>query len=207
MSSERLRQRLVGVLVLVALAAIFVPAVFNFNPSRPVDETTQIPVAPEIQELVIAEPSQPKGEAEVIPQDEVFALVEEQSRAAEPQQETAVTDSPRQEIQPAPEIAKVKEVTPQKQPPTVAPKLASNGLPEAWVVQVASYRENATAEKLVNRLQVAGFKAFVRSGMPGSVKVYRVYVGPHVLRQNADNEKTRIDASLGVKSLVLPFEP
>ncbi|MCK9503035.1 MAG: SPOR domain-containing protein [Porticoccaceae bacterium] len=203
MSSERFRQRLVGVLVLVALAAIFVPAVFNFNPSRPVDETTQIPPAPDIKEESIPAPVVPEEQAEVIPQDEVFTLVEDTGGDSDSQQQ--VPAAPRQDVKPT--STAVKEVAPTKQPPAETPKLAGSGLPEAWVIQVASYRESETAEKLSARLQGAGFKAFVRPAMAGAVKVYRVYVGPHVLRQNADKEKARIDASLGVKSLVLPFEP
>lgn len=200
MVSDRFKQRLVGGLVLVALAVIFVPVLFNLQPSRPLDETTQIPEAPEIEPVTIDEPTKPVVVREpVVDADEFFLVGEEQpvidQTAAAAMEEKSVADN----IRPA--------EPPAAKPPAPAPGLNEDGLPESWLVQVASYREAATADKLVARLANAGFKAFVREARAGGTTVYRVFVGPHILRKNAEDEKKLIDASLGVKSIITPFEP
>lgn len=219
MISNRLKQRLVGILVLAALALIFFPALFNLHPPKPVDESTQIPPAPDIAPVVVEEPVQPLVVDDVPASEELFILEEEAQAPPAASVPAAHSDPEAMELQdvapvevapvnvlpakPKPEAA----APPAKAPPAVAPKLAPGGLPEAWIIQAASYREEATAKNLAARLQAAGFKAFVRTAKSGGVAVFRVYVGPHLLRKNADDEKGRIDASLGVNALVLPFEP
>jgi DedD protein len=45
---DRLKQRLVGALVLVVLAIIFLPVLFDREPIEPLDTQTQIPPAPKM---------------------------------------------------------------------------------------------------------------------------------------------------------------
>jgi len=210
MISERFKQRLVGILVMTALAIVFIPMLFNFDPSVPLDETSQIPPAPDIEPVSIDEPTIPEGAAAAIDHEKVFALGSITGEDTPVPVAQVAADQPAAKPQPTEVKAPSTEVTAQpteKAPPTPTPKLTESGLPESWIIQVASYREVASAEQLVQKLQQAGFKAFVRPATSAGVTVHRVYVGPHILRKNADMEKARIDASFGVKSLILPFEP
>jgi len=199
MISERLKQRLVGALVLVALAVIFVPSVFNLQPPQPVDQSTQIPPAPEIEPVVVGQQGPREAVDEPLAHGELFDLEEPLPASGE--------SAPDQDLEPRADKPPAKVPAPATAPPSAPPKLTAEGLPQAWLIQVASYREADTAARLAQRLQDAGFKAFVRQGQANGASVHRVQVGPHVLRKNADEEKRRIDSSLGVKSLVLPFEP
>ena len=205
MISERFKQRLVGALVLAALAIVFIPVFFNLEPSVPIDETTQIPPAPEVEPVVVAEPEAPAVGYQVPDHESAFRL----------DSDAEVAQNGRQAPPPAPaktEPAKAAEAkprtaTPAKQAPPKAPTLAASGLPESWVIQVASFREASAAGQMNDKLQQAGHKAFVRQGVSGGNTVHRVYVGPHVLRRSADEEKARIDAAHKVDSLVMRFEP
>lgn len=203
MISERFKQRLVGVLVLLALTAIFLPVLFDLQPSIPLDETSRIPPAPDVEPVHIEEPVSPPVEGDVMAHDDAFDLAGDTASGEMPVQETAQETA----SSPPPAATVASETAAAKTPPPLKPGLAANGLPEAWVIQVASYRESAAAEKLSTRLLAAGHKAFVRPAVFGSAKVYRVYVGPHVLRKSAEDEKVRIDSAEHVKSLILPFEP
>jgi len=203
MISERFKQRLVGIIVLAALAIVFVPVFFNLEPSVPIDETSQIPPAPEVEPVTIAEPEPPPVEYRVPDHEAAFRLDSDlaaQGGDAKTQPPTATQPAK------APQ-AQERVETPTKKAPEAAPALAATGLPESWVIQVASFREASAAEQLNVKLQNGGHKAFVRQGVSGGHAVHRVYVGPHVLRKNADEEKARIDAAYKVKSLVMRFEP
>lgn len=226
MLSSRVKQRLVGSLVLVILAAVVVPLIFDLEPSTPVDQTSVIPPAPKIEPVIIEEPVEPLLDNEVIPVEQVFDLaapIESGEVTEEPV--VAKTDifdaAPNQAATEASVIgesgevkeASVESAVDEKRTqstislPDVEPKLSSSGLPEAWVIQVVSYQEKAKASALNQKLQGAGFKSFVRTAVVSGRAVHRVFVGPQILRQQAEDEKARIDRSLGVNSMVIPFEP
>ncbi len=246
MISERLKQRLVGIAVLVALAVIFIPVLFNLQPSRPLDTTSQIPAAPDIKPAAIDKPMAPEVAGEVPDQEQVFdspedewdaalaaeealhvaevaALAEEQAKLApKPEPEAAAKPAPKPEpaLKPEPKVVKPEpkpapkpaaKVEPPRQQvvakPKVEPKLAQSGLPESWVIQVISYREQPKAMSLAAKLQQAGIKGYQQPGNSAGSPVYRVYVGPFVLRQTAEAEKRRIDSLFKVNALILPFEP
>jgi DedD protein len=210
MLNKNLKQRLVGILVLVALAVIFIPVLFDFEPRQPIDTATQIPPAPEIQPVEMAEPEIPDVDNDVVPPDEIFDLAHaDEEEAPEPNAEVVAEPQPKSGLAEAPkEDVAVPEETPRAvAPESSKPRLAENGLPEAWVVQVASYPEKAKAEALSSRLQTAGFRAFVRPVKVNQGTYHRVYVGPHILKKSAEEEKVKIDNSLDVNSLIIPFEP
>ena len=203
MPSDRLKQRLVGVAVLVALAVIFVPVLFNLQPSRPIDQTSQIPPAPDIEPVMIEEPVRPEIDNEVPDPDQLFTPDEQ----PEADDRIPVEDS----------IASAEPVVPREVPeqtaeelqagPGVEPTLSETGLPEGWVVQVASYSDRGAAEKQVDRLQDADFKAFLQQAQVDGKQVFRVLVGPFISRDSAAREKGFVDDAAGVESLVLSFEP
>ena len=72
--SESLKQRIVGAFVLIALAIIIVPLVFDFSGERQVDTTSKIPSMPEIEPVIVAEPTKPDNITPPKPDDEIFQL-------------------------------------------------------------------------------------------------------------------------------------
>lgn len=222
MLSSRVKQRVVGSLVLLALVVVLVPLIFDLEPSTPVDQTTEIPAAPDIEAAVMEEPVEPVVDNEVVPLDQLFDLApptdsKEGAEISEPPNSEPVTESAaaeetlerveKENVLAAPKLEEEPLQSPPKTLPRVEPKVAETGLPEAWVIQVVSYQEKTKAEALNQKLQGAGFKSFVRSAGVSGRTVHRVFVGPQILRQHADEEKLRIDRSLGVNSMVIPFEP
>ena len=84
MVSESLKQRIVGAIVLVALAIIIIPLVFDFSGERQVDINSQIPLMPEIEPVVVAEPIRPKNITPAKPPEEVFEFGVDTPAEAEP---------------------------------------------------------------------------------------------------------------------------
>ena len=58
---EKLKQRLVGAMVLMALAVIFLPSLFQQDERQKIDTTSQIPPAPVFEPVIIPKPVKPEG--------------------------------------------------------------------------------------------------------------------------------------------------
>jgi len=70
--SESLKQRIVGAFVLVALAIVIIPLVFDFSGERQVDVNSSIPTMPDIEPVVVAEPKRPEGITPAKSDSEIF---------------------------------------------------------------------------------------------------------------------------------------
>lgn len=87
------------------------------------------------------------------------------------------------------------------------PSLNEEALPNAWVIQVASFSEQEKATQMEKTLQADGFKSYQQAARINSKTVYRVFVGPKVLKQHALEEKQKIDSKYQLDTLVLKFSP
>lgn len=176
--NEGLRQRLVGALVLVALGVIFLPMLLDLGGSYEVDTASRIPPVPAIEPIVVAPAKIPENIP--VAKQPAFPL----DREEESVPEMSSTDTPIQE-----------------------PRLSEAGLPEAWVLQVGSFRDQTNAEELKAKLVDAGFTAFVRVVNVDRGKNYRVLVGPKVLKEKILADQRVIEKKFAIKSLLLKFEP
>src|SRR5690606_39574729 len=182
---ERVKQRIVGAVVLVALAVIFVPLLFTLEPPRALDTASQIPPAPDIDPLPVEDPEREEGFVAPKPAEEAFLPADP---VAEGASATPVTPAPAADPAPAPG-------TPA--PAEARPALAGD-LVEAWVIQVASFRDRQVADELVAKLLAAGHRAHVRVAVAQGATTHRVIVGPAALKSRADADKIAIDTALGV---------
>ncbi|MBH3418311.1 SPOR domain-containing protein [Pseudomonas putida] len=211
-----MKQRMVGALVLVALAVIFLPMLFTRE-----DEMRQVHVeAPQAPAM----PSLPEVKVEPV------AVPEPQVIAQEPQQPPVVVDestapaaTPSQPITPSPQTqAQVQPAKPQVPAAKVEPKPAAspapatavakpaapskidvNGLPVSWSIQLASLSNRAGAEKLQQTLRSQGYNAYIRSA--GGMN--RVYVGPLIERAEAERTRDAINRQNSLKGFVVRFQP
>lgn len=178
--NDGVKQRIVGALVLAALAVIFLPSLFSREGVRYIDVTSQIPPPPAIQPIEIAEP-QPVADIAPAPEPDQLFQPREEAPAPEPSRTSADSETP----------------------PPAQPVLDEQGLPLAWVVQVAAYREPQRAERLRMQLMDEGYKAYTREVSTDKGPVVRVFVGPKVSREEAAAAKQELDQLLNTQSLVL----
>lgn len=176
--NDGLKQRLIGAVVLLALAVIFVPVIFDRQKLAPIDRQTQIPEAPEITIVDIPEPTVPEVEDPAPPVEEIF-LPEEEADARE-----------------------VAEV-----PVAETPQLNEQGVPQAWVIQVASFRSAERAEELKAALAGAGHTAYTRAVHAGQGTMTRVFVGPKVDKSRLLKDQVAIEDAFKLSTVVLKFEP
>lgn len=169
-----LKHRLVGALVLVAVAVLFLPSLFSDERQRKVDTRTQVPPGPALEPLQIAAPVEPDNIPAAKPAEQMYQLVEADAPA---------DDKPKSSA------------------------LAADGLPLAWVVQVASFKTKARALGMRDQLIAEGYKAYLRTIKTSKGAATRVMVGPMVEKQRALTVKNELDKANNLDSMVLKFRP
>lgn len=205
---QRLKERLVGAAVLVVLAVIFIPMILTGPVDSGAIKGTNIPEKPDktlkpaLVPITDSTRPEPTGTAD----DRTPAATSSEPQASiEPV--TTVPESPKVSApattdnvaQSAPETSTgtAKSATGQPQDKAV-------GL-SAWVVQLGSFASKVNADKLNLRLRKAGFPAFVEPIEKDDKTVYRVRVGPELLRSDADKLLADISARMKLEGIVLRY--
>jgi DedD protein len=200
---DGLKRRLVGALVLLALAIIFLPGLFNRAALSPLDKTSQIPPKPEwvIEPVVVAtaDPSPspaPDPEAMLIP-----------APGPEGQPPSVASDSIASMPANTAAPAVAKGVDSPVKTHAASARLNAQSVPHAWVLQLASLADEAKANQLRDRVIAAGHPAFVRLAETPKGRFYRVYIGPKIDKSRLLALKPSIDAQFQVQSLLLDMAP
>jgi len=196
------RQRLVGALVLLALAVVFWPLIF---------------VTPETREPIVLQPmSQPPAVDQTpIPEPEsyksnVAQQLPEAPKNPSPVQEAAdiqtQTDAEAGSLAALPDSDLVAAPQPRVARPSEDPLVDDEGLAIFYVLQVATVGSASRADELVEGLQVRGYKAFSNSYVRVDDELFRVQIGPNAERAPLMRIKPEIDAVLSVDSQILRYE-
>lgn len=209
--NDILKQRLVGALILVALGVVFWPIIFVEPGSQPDAEQARIPPRPEVDTT----PIEPPDQVGLRPSTEVLARSREETVEPAPVPEPVQLPNEVTESQPQEQVAEVESVAPpapKKQSPTRSEppeKLAldSQGVPIAWILQVASVSDAEKAEELRQRLQQKDAKAYTRKIKRNGKYLYRVYIGPKFERAPLDKMRPEVDREFGVTSMVVRYVP
>lgn len=188
---DTLKHRLIGAAVLVAIAVLFLPSFFKEKPAVPVSTKTMIPQRPGTIPVEFNAPT-PVAGVEAAPAPEAM-FAPDGVAPTEPPEAVVKTES--------------SSVEPTASAPVDAMPLNTQGLPEAWVVQVGSFSTKEAANKVRDDLQADGIKAYVRTVPGGTGTISRVYVGPKLDKAQAQAIKSQIDKRLNVKSLITHFQP
>ena len=219
---KALQKKLVGAAVLIALAVIFLPMLFDGKKGEePVSMQIKIPPKPvydipnrldrEPAAVVQAEtPPVPSRTIEintdpvVVPEaagSDTQAPAEEKPTVAVAEPPAKAADKPATEKQPQ---AKAPHAKAEKTPPKKAEKpkpVKAEAKPTparqaaggaGYVVQVGSFSQKANADTLTRKLQAKGFPAFVEGTRAGGKSIYRVKVGPRPTREAADDLRQRL---------------
>jgi DedD protein len=192
-----LKQRIVGALVLLALAVIFLPMLLSREDEmqRVRVDAPAMPRAPampqiEMQPVIVPEPL-------IVPEPQ--ELPEELEPIAEAPSPAEVAPVP--EPQPEPVVAPPAPTSAPTQTP--ASRLDANSLPVSWSVQLASLSSRTGAEALQKTLRSQGYNAYIRSvdGMN------RVFVGPLIERAEADRLREQLNRQHKLSGFVVRFQP
>ncbi|WP_025130181.1 SPOR domain-containing protein [Pseudomonas sp. PH1b] len=204
------KQRMVGALVLVALAVIFLPMLFSREDEQR-RVTVEAPPAPQasvmpqvqVEPVVVPEPQAlPEGS---VPADEPVVQQSAPSMPIAPSAPVAaaapvVASKPTPAPKPVPAPPQPVAVA---KPDTTQSRVDANGLSVSWSVQLASLSSRESAENLQKTLRSQGYNAYIRSAEGKN----RVFVGPLIERAEADRLRDLLGRQQNLKGFVVRFQP
>ncbi|HEC20734.1 MAG TPA: sporulation protein [Gammaproteobacteria bacterium] len=202
---NQLKQRLVGAVVLVALAVIFIPMLLPGEgelggirgsniPAEPDFRFPPVPAAPEAPPAPVAA-KVPVGDHEPV---------------ALPAKKTESHSQPAAKPSPKPAKKTPAKMAKKSAPKTVtkAPAKTTSSTTDAagaWVVQVGSFAARNNARALRDKLRKQGYASFVESISGKAGRVYRVRVGPELSKSAAETLRQRLAKEAGLKGLVQAY--
>lgn len=180
---DKLKQRLIGALVLIIAAVIFLPMLLSGQ-----DETVQVEV--EVPEAPVMDESEIRAAAPIeLPEPEPVPEIPPPGPVAE------------DPLVPEPDPATTTPAPPE--PEVVAPAIAEQG---NWVVQLGSFSSASNAETLRDTLVSQGYNAYALSARVDGSEITRVFVGPVVDRAAAGKLRDELAKRHGMQGLVTAYD-
>lgn len=183
---DKLKQRLIGALVLIVAAVIFLPMLLSGQ-----DETVRVEV--EVPEPPVMDESEIRAAApmelpdpEPVPEIPAPASAEQGATAPDPEPEPLVTP-----VSPPP-----------SEPEVAAPTIATGD----WVIQLGSFSSAANAEALRDTLVSQGYNAYTLSASVDDSDITRVFVGPLIDRAGAGKLRDELARRHGMQGLVTAYD-
>ncbi|TVZ39503.1 DedD protein [Alteromonadaceae bacterium 2753L.S.0a.02] len=87
------------------------------------------------------------------------------------------------------------------------PVLDTKGVPNSWVIQVASYRFEGHAEKMRDKLIADGYSAYIRDVKTERGKLRRLFIGPNLDKSKLEKIQQSIEKKYSLSTILLKFEP
>ena len=201
-----LKQRLIGAIVLVSLAVIFIPIILEGPDDEWKPRSHSVPDKPQMDYRADVELALPPETLEVEEAVAVEILSREQAKP-EPAVPPAPAKTKAVEV-PLPVPKPVKPPEPVRVEPALPAKTAAAVVPETqslkgWFVQVGSFGQEMNASGLRDRLVAAGYPARLQTVELGKKHAYRVMVGPSASRADAEKLAASLLSGQRLKGMVI----
>ncbi|MDA0927473.1 MAG: SPOR domain-containing protein [Proteobacteria bacterium] len=206
------KQRIVGTVVLLALALIFLPIIFDGQGSYQTPIASRIPEPPEIPVLAEPIPTRPVIIADSLEEAEAEVEAAQQAEPEQPASNDAVAEADAPATAPVAgdtdddDDNGVEVVTSQPAFSREVPQLGTDGLPQGWSVRLGSFSDSDNAANLLTRLQEAGYRAYTRTIPSDRGDLTGVFVGPWVDRIQVNEYQQELQAQFQLAGIVVPYE-
>lgn len=181
---QRLKHRLVGASVLLALAVLILPDVLDGEKAKREQNFAVIPLQPELTDVEFNSPKAPQHlEREKEP------VIEE--LPTEPVPATTKADTPKIEQQ---------AVNPTDKK---LPQFKGSG----WVLQLGVFRNANNVNELIAKIRKSGYPAFSKPKKAVQGEPTWVYVGPDLNKDKLLSYKPELKTLTGLNGKVYPYNP
>ena len=200
---QTLKQRLIGAVVLVSLAVIFIPIILEGPDDEWTPRSHSLPDKPQLDyradmELVLP----PPGQVDEQPDTSGVEIEETPVAGEQPATKTVKPVA----APPASATKPVKSETTTKPPAKPVPAAAKlSKTLKGWFVQVGSFGQEMNAKGLQDRLVASGFKAQLQEIEIGNKRAYRVLVGPSAARADAEKLAASLKSGHQLKGMVVEY--
>ncbi|WP_191603390.1 SPOR domain-containing protein [Marinomonas algicola] len=207
MLDKTVRFRLIGVIILVIVSAAVLPIILDGERPPELDVTIQIEAAPSIPSVKVA-PLQPITSLGI--NDDSDSEIEPSSSADEPTTNVSTSSVKKEEhskqsddgiFKPQVTVKATNTIRSNEQsstPKSVAPTASKE---PRWSVQIATFKSKNNAENLVKKLIKADYAAYSIT----TNSLYKVYVGPEIKREKAEQFRDQIKKDIGLKGLIVKY--
>jgi DedD protein len=212
---QQLKQRLVGAVVLVSLAVIFIPVILEGPDEEWVPRAHDIPASPDLDyrasmDVGVTDADKPElptdGSETVMPLPPAVQSPAAESTPPAPAAETPV-NTRKPESTPTPALAPTPTPTPTPTPPPTprpVPEPKPAAAPEpGWYAQLGSFGQQPNAAAFRDRLIAAGFKVQLQMVDTGKGSSYRVLAGPEADRAKAEQLLRRVGEQMKATGIVI----
>ena len=199
--TSALKNRLVGTIIVVALAVIFLPDFLDGKKQTNREPFVSVPANP---------PKKPIVEPEPFPSERVAkAAVPAVEIEDEPALDDVLTSKTPKET--SVEDTSTAAVAQREEKDDLASQTVVETKSEAaddagWVIQLGSFRHEKNVKVLLAKLEKAGYRAFSRKIQTSSGPLNKVFVGPDLEKQKLDAALPHLKELTGLKGKVTTFK-
>ena len=207
--STPFQNRLVGTIIVAAVAIIFLPDVLDGDKKTYQDNFEAIPAALQV-EFPKADKTFPKENLAKLAKDKISdeTAIDDTSSIDTSkllsEKDVAVTT-----------LAKETDFSKAKNDKSVskATNKKNSSLPskavkkQAWVIQLGSFRHQNNVDDLVNKLKTNGYTAFTKPIKTKNGKLTKVFVGPELIKSSLDKKLPALKKLTNVQGKVARFNP
>jgi DedD protein len=200
---RRVKERLLGASILVAIVVLVVPELLS-GPKSGAPPPAPNAITPEPIRNVTVDLATSKAQA--TSDSEPPAAAPAPTTRAAPGAESSPGPSPASASPAAPAVPSPSSAASARAEPDVPVETPSPSPISAahWAVQLGSFANRANADNLVHQLKVQGLTANVSSGGSGQSLRFRVRMGPYADREAAERTAARLKSLKHDSTLVAP---
>ena len=198
--TSALKNRLVGTIIVVALAVIFLPDFLDGKKQTNREPFVSVPTNPSVKPIVEPEPFP----SERVAKAAVPAVEIEDEKALD--NEFTSTETTGNETQSPQQATSQSRTDDDLATQTVIENKSDAADDAGWVIQLGSFRHDKNVKALLGKLEKAGYRAFSRKIQTSSGPLNKVFVGPDLEKKKLDAALPHLKELTGLKGKVTTFK-
>lgn len=207
--STPFQNRLVGTIIVAAVAIIFLPDVLDGDKKTYQDNFETIPAAPQVDF-----PAVDKN----FPEEKLASLAKEKISDDVALDDDSALDASKALSEKGVNVSTLakepsftttsSETNTKKTADLVVKKTPSTAvLKQAWVIQLGSFRHQNNVDDLVSKLKKEGYTAFTKPIKTKNGKLTKVFVGPELIKSSLEEKLPALKKLTNVQGKVARFYP
>lgn len=198
--ASQFKNRLVGIIILVALVVIFLPSLIDGEKTSYQQEFVSTPIKPELKQHTKTIPNDIAIKQEKI-------VIENSQSITNEKLDSNTTEWKVEEV--AATVVSNEEPTQDLIANTVSQSNNEkvNFTDPAWTIQLGAFENKANINALLKKLNKAGFRAHTIPEVVMDGQLTRVFVGPDVSKRKLESKLPRLKGLTGLNGKLIPFSP
>ncbi len=204
MENTSLTQRIVGAIVIVSLAIIFIPLLLETNRLDEGNLTVSpIPEVPREISTIVFKLNEANGkfEGEGLTASEALTTKVNEELINSAQEIELGSQSVKAEGKGNAQIQDSGKAKPNEAPPSVV--IIDDGKQHSWMLQLASFKNEKNAFKLRDSLRAKQYVAHVDERKLSAGSIWRVRIGPVLSKSKITKMQATLEKEMGMKGLIV----